>query len=84
VSDDYYVFTRKTSGERLMVVFSKGDAAKSVSLELTDTSIANAGDLRRRILRRPQCFRERVFKCNWPRRAWQFTRLSEGKYHSLA
>ena len=30
VTDDYYVFTRETKGERLMVVFYKGDAAKNV------------------------------------------------------
>jgi hypothetical protein len=42
VTDDYYIFTRETTGERLMVVFSKGDTAKSVTVDLTDTTIANA------------------------------------------
>jgi len=42
VTDDYYVFTRETTGERLMVVFYKGDTAKSVTVDLTDTTIANA------------------------------------------
>jgi glycosidase len=42
VTDDYYIFTRETSGERLLVVFYKGDAAKAVDVDLTDTSIANA------------------------------------------
>jgi neopullulanase len=42
VTDDYYIFTRETSGERLLMVFYKGDAAKSVTVDLTDTSIANA------------------------------------------
>ncbi len=42
VTDDYYVFTRETSGERLMVVFYKGDAAKNVTLDLADTTIADA------------------------------------------
>ncbi len=42
VTDDYYVFTRETSGERLMVVFYKGDTSKSVAVDLVDTTIANA------------------------------------------
>jgi len=42
VTDDYYVFVRETSGERLMVVFHKGDTAKSVTVDLTDTTIADA------------------------------------------
>ena len=42
VTDDYYVFTRETTGERLMVVFYKGDTPKSVTVDLTDTTIANA------------------------------------------
>jgi glycosidase len=42
VTDDYYLFTREDAGERLLIVFYKGDAAKSISVDLTDTSIANA------------------------------------------
>ena len=42
VTDDYYVFTRETGGERLMVVFYKGEAARSVTVDLTDTTIADA------------------------------------------
>jgi len=42
VTDDYYVFTRETTGERLMVVFYNGDTTKSVTVELIDTTIANA------------------------------------------
>ena len=42
VTDDYYLFTRESSGERLMVVFYKGTSAKSITVDLTDTSIANA------------------------------------------
>ncbi|MGA9566259.1 MAG: alpha-amylase family glycosyl hydrolase [Candidatus Korobacteraceae bacterium] len=42
VTDDYYIFTRETTGERLLVVFYKGEAAKSITVDLTDTSIANA------------------------------------------
>ncbi|MFZ1134084.1 MAG: alpha-amylase family glycosyl hydrolase [Candidatus Korobacteraceae bacterium] len=42
VTDDYYIFTRETAGERLLMVFYKGDAAKSITVDLTDTSIANA------------------------------------------
>ncbi len=45
VTDDYYVFTRETSGERLLVVFSKGDAAKVVTIDLTGTTVANAKSL---------------------------------------
>ena len=42
VTDDYYIFTRETTGERLLVVFYKGESAKSITVDLTDTSIANA------------------------------------------
>ena len=42
VTDDYYVFTRETRGERLMVVFYKGDTPKNVTVDLIDTTIANA------------------------------------------
>ncbi len=42
VADDYYLFTRETNGERLLVAFYKGAAPKSLSVDLTDTSIANA------------------------------------------
>jgi glycosidase len=42
VTDDYYVFTREAADERLMVVFYRGDKAKTVTIDLTDTSIANA------------------------------------------
>ncbi len=42
VADDYYLFTRETPGERLLVAFYKGDAAKNLSVDLSDTSIADA------------------------------------------
>ena len=42
VADDYYLFTRETAGERLLIAFYKGDAPKSLSVDLTDTSIADA------------------------------------------
>jgi len=42
VADDYYVFTRETPGERLLVVFYKGDQPKSIEVDLADTTIANA------------------------------------------
>ena len=42
VSDDYYLFTRETPGERLLVVFYKGESAKDITVDLADTSIANA------------------------------------------
>ena len=45
VSDDYYLFTRETSGERLLVVFYKGEAPKTIDVDLTGTSIANTKGL---------------------------------------
>src|SRR5208337_724031 len=42
VADDYYVFTRETADERLLVVFYKGESPKSLSVDLTGTSISNA------------------------------------------
>jgi neopullulanase len=42
VTDDYYLFTRETASERLVVVFYKGEAAKTVTVDLADTTIANA------------------------------------------
>ena len=42
VDDDYYLFTRETPDERLLIAFYKGTAPKSVTVDLTDTSIANA------------------------------------------
>jgi len=45
VTDDYYVFTRESADERLLVTFYKGDAAKRVTVDLQDTSIANAKEL---------------------------------------
>lgn len=41
VADDYYLFTRETGSERLLVVFFKGEAAKDITVDLTDTSIAD-------------------------------------------
>ncbi len=41
-TDDYYLFTRETSTERLLVAFYKGAAPKSLSVDLTNTSIADA------------------------------------------
>ncbi len=42
VADDYYLFTRETAGERLLVVFYKGAAPKSLSVDLAGSSIADA------------------------------------------
>jgi hypothetical protein len=42
VTDDYYIFTRETTGERLLMVFYNGEAAKSITIDLADTTIANA------------------------------------------
>ena len=43
VADDYYLFTRETPGERLLIAFHKGESPKTLTVDLTDTSIANAG-----------------------------------------
>jgi len=42
VDKDYYLFTREAPGERLLVAFYKGQAPKSLSVDLTNTSIADA------------------------------------------
>ena len=45
VADDYYLFTRETNGERLLIAFYKGDASKGLTVDLAETSIANAAGL---------------------------------------
>ena len=45
VTDDYYVFTREAAGERLLIVFYKGETAKMVTIDLADTSIGDAHGL---------------------------------------
>jgi glycosidase len=45
VTDDYYVFTRESNRERLLVVFYKGDSAKPVTVDLADTTLENAKSL---------------------------------------
>jgi neopullulanase len=45
VDDDYYLFTRETAGERLLIAFYKGAAPQNLSVDLTDTSIADANSL---------------------------------------
>jgi glycosidase len=42
VDDDYYLFTREAAGERLLVAFYKGTAPKSMTVNLTGSSIADA------------------------------------------
>ncbi|HVP55198.1 MAG TPA: alpha-amylase family glycosyl hydrolase [Candidatus Eisenbacteria bacterium] len=42
VGDDYYLFTRETSGDQLLVVFYKGGDPKAINVDLADTTIANA------------------------------------------
>jgi len=42
VADDYYLFTRETSGERLLVAFYKGAVPTTLSVDLANTSIAGA------------------------------------------
>jgi glycosidase len=46
VADKYYAFTRESAGERLLVVFYKDDAGGMVTLDLANTSIADAKALR--------------------------------------
>jgi glycosidase len=45
VADKYYAFTRESAGERLLIVFHNADASETVSLDLTNTSIADAKGL---------------------------------------
>jgi glycosidase len=45
VDDDYYLFTRETPGERLLVAFYKGSAPRSLTVDLTNTSIADAKNI---------------------------------------
>lgn len=42
VTDDYYLFTRETPGERLLVAFYKGDTSKDLPVDLAGTSIEDA------------------------------------------
>ena len=42
VADDYYIFTRETKDERLLVVFYNGEAARTLDVDLAGTTIANA------------------------------------------
>ena len=45
VADKYYAFTRESAGERLLIVFYNGDASGTVTLDLANTSIADAKGL---------------------------------------
>lgn len=45
VGEKYYAFTREADGERLLIVFHNGDAAEGVTLDLKNTSIADAKGL---------------------------------------
>jgi len=45
VADDYYLFTRETKGERLLVVFYKGAVPKRLSVDLDGSSIADAASV---------------------------------------
>jgi glycosidase len=42
VTDDYYIFTREASSERLLIVFYNGEAPKTIDVDLTGTSISGA------------------------------------------
>ena len=41
VADNYYLFTRETPGERLLVALYKGSVPKSLSVDLTDSSLVD-------------------------------------------
>ena len=45
VADNYYGFTRETDKERLLIVFHNRDAVENITLDFTDTSLANAKTL---------------------------------------
>ncbi len=45
VADNYYAFTRETDGERLLIVFHNRDTAENITLDFTDTSLADAKTL---------------------------------------
>ena len=45
VGDDYYAFTRETSGERLLMVMNNGPSARDLPLDFANTSIADAVSL---------------------------------------
>ncbi len=45
VSDNYYAFTREADGERLLIVFHNRDTAEDITLNFTDTSLADAKSL---------------------------------------
>ena len=42
VADNYYAFTRETAAERLLIVFHNRETAEDVTLDFTDTSLADA------------------------------------------
>jgi neopullulanase len=45
VADNYYAFTRETDGERLLVIFHGSGGDGTITLNLADTSIADAKSL---------------------------------------
>ena len=47
VEDKYYVFTRETQGERLLVVFHNGDVSETADIDLAGTSISGARSMRK-------------------------------------
>jgi len=47
VDNDYYLFTREASDERLLVAFYKGQSPKNLAVDLTNTSIADAKSVTR-------------------------------------
>jgi glycosidase len=44
-ADKYYIFTRETDGERLLVVFHNGDSPETIDIDLAGTSISAAKSL---------------------------------------
>ncbi len=47
VKDKYYVFTRETQGEHLLVVFHNGDVPEAADIDLAGTSINGARSMRK-------------------------------------
>ncbi len=45
VADNYYAFTRETNSERLLIVFHNRDVAENITLDFSDTTLANAKSL---------------------------------------
>ena len=76
VADKYYAFTREGSGERLLIVFHSGDAAENITLDVTDTSIADAKGFAPIFGGTPVRLQATRVSYNSRRTAWQSTRCN--------